>query len=190
MSFTSVSLPSPLLLHSSLFTVPLPPHSHSPHSPLMFVVAPVIVNLTASPFTGVSQGIPLNLTCEAVGGPTLNVAWATPTGPMVGSVISIDSVTADDAGEYRCEVTTETETTNESITIRGKGGSLAHLRILSVTAPYSSPLTAYNMWKKKVNAQRLYVHINIYTCKCIIFANWNVCICIDLYSRIRICTHT
>ena len=85
----------------------------------MPVVAPVIVHLTASPSTGVSQGIPLNLTCEAVGGPTLNVTWTTPTGPRVGRVISIDSVTADDAGEYRCEVTSEAGTTNDSITIRG-----------------------------------------------------------------------
>ena len=86
----------------------------------MSVVAPVIVNLAASPSTGVSQGIPLNLTCEAVGGPTLNVTWTTPTGPRVGSVISVDSVTADDVGEYRCEVTSEAGTTNVSITIRGE----------------------------------------------------------------------
>ena len=86
----------------------------------MPVVAPVIVNLTASPSTGVSQGSPLNLTCEAVGGPTLNVTWTTPTGPRVGRVISIDSVTADDAGEYRCEVMSEAGTTNDSITIRGE----------------------------------------------------------------------
>ena len=86
----------------------------------MPVVAPVIVNLTASPSTGVSQGIPLNLTCEAVGGPTLNVTWTTPAGSRVGCVISIDSVTADDAGEYRCEVTSEAGTTNDSITIRGE----------------------------------------------------------------------
>ena len=86
----------------------------------MPVVAPVIVNLTASPSTGVSQGIPLNLTCEAVGGPTLNVTWTTPAGPRVGRVISIDSVTANDAGEYRCEVTSEAGATNDSITIRGE----------------------------------------------------------------------
>ena len=86
----------------------------------MPVVAPVIVDLTASPSTGVSQGIPLNLTCEAVGGPTLNVTWTTPTGPRVGSVISVNNVTADDEGEYRCEVTTEAGTTNDSITVRGK----------------------------------------------------------------------
>ena len=86
----------------------------------MSVVAPVIVNLTASPSTGVSQGIPLTLTCAAVGGPTLNVTWTTPTGLRVGSVISVDNVTADDAGEYRCEVTTEAGTTNDSITIRGE----------------------------------------------------------------------
>ena len=119
MSFTSVSLPSPLLLHSSLsllydlLTLP-------PLSLLMPVVAPVIVNLTASPSMGVSQGSPLNLTCEAVGGPTLNVTWTTPTEPRVGRVISIDSVTADDAGVYRCEVTSEAGTTNDSISIRGE----------------------------------------------------------------------
>ena len=86
----------------------------------MSVVVPVIVNLTASHSTGVPQGSPLNLTCEAVGGPTLNVTWTTPTGLRVGSVISVDNVTADDAGEYRCEVTTEAGTTNHSITVRGK----------------------------------------------------------------------
>ena len=69
----------------------------------------------------VSQGIPLNLTCEAVGGPTLNVTWTTPTGLRVGSVISVDNVTADDAGDYRCEVTSEAGTANDSITIRGEG---------------------------------------------------------------------
>ena len=80
----------------------------------------------------------------------------------MGSVIYVDSVTADDAGEYRCEVTqTEAGTTNESITIRGEQGSLAHLRIFPVTTPYSSPLTAYNMWKE-VNAQHLYVRINVH----------------------------
>ena len=85
------------------------------------VVAPVIVNLTASPSTGVSQGVTLNLTCEAVGRATLNFTWTTPTGPRLGSVISVDNVTANDAGEYRCEVTSEAETTNDSITITGEG---------------------------------------------------------------------
>ena len=48
------------------------------------------------------------------------MTWTTPTGPRVGSVISVDSVTADDAGDYRCEVTSEAGTANDSITIRGK----------------------------------------------------------------------
>ena len=99
------------------FTSPSP--SPSPFSS-MSVVAPVIVNITASPSTGISQGMPLNLTCEAVGGPTLNVTWTTPTGPQVGSVFSVDNVTADDAGDYRCEVTSEAGTANDSITIRGE----------------------------------------------------------------------
>ncbi len=60
--------------------------------------------------------------CEAVGGPTLNVTWTTPTGPEVGSVISVDSVITDYAGEYRCEVTSEAGTTNDSITITGERG--------------------------------------------------------------------
>ena len=90
----------------------------------MSVVAPVIVTFTASPSTGVSQGMPLNLTCEAVGGPTLNVAWATPTGPRVGSVIFVDIVTTDDAGDYRCEVTSEGGTASNSITVRGEGFEL------------------------------------------------------------------
>ena len=93
----------------------------SPPPLLTSEVAPVIVNLTASPSTGVPQGLTLTLTCEAVGGPTLNVTWTTPTGPRVGSVISVDNVTADDAGEYRCEVMSEAGTTNDSITIRGEG---------------------------------------------------------------------
>ena len=128
MSFTSVSLPSPLLLHSLLFTVLLPPHSPSTSCPVFHipVVAPVIVNLIASPSMGVPQGSLLNLTCEAVGGPTLNVTWTTPTGPRVGRVISIDSVTADEAGEYTCEVTTEAGTTNDSITIRGESSRDGH----------------------------------------------------------------
>ena len=84
------------------------------------LVIPKIQNLTASPSMGVSQGSPLTLTCAAVGGPTLNVTWTTPTGPRVGSVISVDNVTADDAGEYGCEVTSEAGTTNDSITIRGE----------------------------------------------------------------------
>ena len=114
MSLTSVSLPSspPLPLHSL--------HFHLPSSPPLSVVAPVIVNLTASPSTGVSQGSPLNLRCEAVGGPTLNVTWTTPTEPRVGSFISVNNVTADNAGEYRCEVTSEAGTTNDSITIIGE----------------------------------------------------------------------
>ena len=106
----------------------LPPLSH-PLSPsrlslslfIISVVAPVIVNFTASPSTGVSQGMPLYLTCQAVGGPTLNVTWSTPTGLRAGPVISVDSVTADDAGDYRCEVTSEAGTATDSIPIRGEG---------------------------------------------------------------------
>ena len=48
------------------------------------------------------------------------MTWTTPTGPRVGSVISVDNVTADDAGEYICEVMSEAGTTNDSITIRGE----------------------------------------------------------------------
>ena len=49
------------------------------------------------------------------------VTWTTPTGPRAGSVISVDNVTADNAGEYRCEVTqAEAGTTSDSITIRGE----------------------------------------------------------------------
>ena len=107
----------------------LPPLSHPP-SPsrlslslfIISVVAPVIVNFTASPFPGVSQGMPLKLICEAVGGPNLNVTWTTPTGRRVGSAVSVDSVTADDAGDYRCEVTTEAGTTSDFITVRGEMG--------------------------------------------------------------------
>ena len=114
MFFSSVSLPSPL---------PLPfysLHFHLPSPPQLSVVAPVIVDLTASPSTGVTQGSPLNLRCEAVGGPTLNVTWTTPTGPRVGSVVSVNNVTADDAGNYGCEVMSEAGTTNHSIPIRGE----------------------------------------------------------------------
>ena len=85
-----------------------------------FSISLCIVNFTASPYLGVSQGMPLYLICEAVGGPTLNVTLTTPTGLRVGSVISVDSVTADDSGDYRCEVTSEAGTANGSITIRGK----------------------------------------------------------------------
>ena len=92
----------------------------------MSVVAPVIADLTARPSTRVSQESLVDLMCEAVGGPTLNVTWATPTGPRVGSVISVDNVTADDAGEYTCKVTTEAGTTNDSITIRGESSMDGH----------------------------------------------------------------
>ncbi len=50
------------------------------------------------------------------------MTWTTPTGPRVGSVISVDSVTTDDAGEYTCEVTSEAGTINDSITITGERG--------------------------------------------------------------------
>ena len=73
MFFSSVSLPSPLPL--PLYSL----HFHLPSPPQLSVVAPVIVDLTANPSTGVTQGSPLNLSCEAVGGPTLNVTWTTPT---------------------------------------------------------------------------------------------------------------
>ena len=48
------------------------------------------------------------------------MTWTTPTGPRVGSVISVDNVTADDAGDYRCEVTSEAGTANDSTAIRGE----------------------------------------------------------------------
>ena len=78
------------------------------------------MNISATPSTEVPTGTQLNLTCEAVGGPTLNVTWTTPSGPRVGSTISVDSVTAVTAGDYTCEVTTEAGTTSDSITISGK----------------------------------------------------------------------
>ena len=66
--------------------------------------------------------MPLYLTCEAVGGPTLNVTWTTPTGQRVGSAVSVDSVTGDDAGDYRCEVMSEAGTATDSITVGGEMG--------------------------------------------------------------------
>ena len=118
-AFQLPSLPFLYSLPMNLSSNPLPLPQYS-----LIVVSPVIVNFTASPFPGVSQGIPLNLTCEAVGGPTLNVTWTTPTGPRVGSVIFVDIVTADDAGDYRCEVMSEAGTANDSITVRGEGFSV------------------------------------------------------------------
>ena len=38
----------------------------------------------------------------------------------MGPVILIDNVTADDAGDYTCEVMSEAGTTNSSIAIRGE----------------------------------------------------------------------
>ena len=111
-SSSSISLSSPLPITSpSLHPTPL-------LSPV--IVVPVIQNLTATPSTGISQGMPLNLTCEAAGGPTLNFTWTTPTGPRVGPVIIIDNVMADDAGDYTCEVTSEAGETNSSIAISGE----------------------------------------------------------------------
>ena len=52
------------------------------------------------------------------------MTWSTPTGRRLGSVISVDSVTADDAGEYRCDVTSEAGTATDSITTRGEGDLL------------------------------------------------------------------
>ena len=49
------------------------------------------------------------------------MTWSTPTGLRAGPVISVDSVTADDAGDYRCEVTSEAGTATDSIPIRGEG---------------------------------------------------------------------
>ena len=114
-----------LLLHSCYhLLLPLPQSCHHILSLafLLSVVAPEIVNFTANPSTRVSQGMPLNLTCEAVGGPTLNVTWVTPSGPRVGSVIFVDSVTAVNAGDYRCEVTSEGGTANGTVTIKSEGG--------------------------------------------------------------------
>ena len=54
------------------------------------------------------------------------MTWTTPTGLRVGSVISVDNVTADNAGEYTCEVTSEAGTTNDSITIRGESSRNGH----------------------------------------------------------------
>ena len=88
-----------------------------------------MLTITASPSTGVPQGMPLNLTCEVVGGPILSVMWTTPTGPRMGSVISVGSVMTDDAGEYRCEVMSDRSTTDDSITIRGEGSCRENLVI-------------------------------------------------------------
>ena len=87
----------------------------------LYAAAPVVLNIAAVPSTAVYQGTPLTLTCEVVGDPTLNVMWTTPTGPMVGSVIIVNSVTANNAGDYTCEVTSDGRTVNISITITGEG---------------------------------------------------------------------
>ena len=79
------------------------------------------MNILASPSIGVPRGAAINLTCVAVGGPILNVTWTTPAGPRTGSVISVNSVTADDAGIYRCEVVSEAGTTSGFISIIGEG---------------------------------------------------------------------
>ena len=47
--------------------------------------------------------------------------WTTPTGPMVGSVIIVNSVTANNTGDYTCEVTSDGRTVSISITITGEG---------------------------------------------------------------------
>lgn len=78
------------------------------------------MNILASPSIGVPQGATITLTCEVAGGPILNVTWTTPAGPRTGPIISVDSVTADDAGVYRCEVVSEAGTTSSSIAIIGK----------------------------------------------------------------------
>ncbi len=68
------------------------------------------------------------------------MTWTTPTGPRVGSVISIDNVTAGDAGEYRCEVMSEAGTTNDSITIRGEASRDGHRHGSKVVAQQCGPL--------------------------------------------------
>lgn len=47
--------------------------------------------------------------------------WTTPTGLRVDSVIIVNNVTANNTGDYTCEVTSDGRTANISVTITGEG---------------------------------------------------------------------
>lgn len=117
-SFPATPPPLPLTF---FYPSPLSFFSLSTPRLLYMIVAPLIVNILVTPSIGVPRGAAINLTCQAVGGPIRNVTWTTPAGPRTGSVISVNSVTADDAGIYRCEVVSEAGTTSGSIFIIGEG---------------------------------------------------------------------
>ena len=71
----------------------------------------------------------------------------------MGSVISVDNVTANDAGEYRCEVMSEAGTINDSITIRGEGDRFGEENEVFIGARGDKVVVAYTPLSEQLRIQ-------------------------------------
>ena len=68
-------------------------------------VPPYNLTIEATPDERVEYLSDVNLTCSAVGGPTLNYTWSSPLGDDTsGSVLQIVGATEPDEGVYTCTV--------------------------------------------------------------------------------------
>ena len=84
-------------------------------------VVPYNLTIEASPGVQVEYTAGLNLTCNAMGGPTLNYSWVLPNGMEEdGSVLVVNMVTEMEDGEYVCTVTSEAGSTSVSISVLGE----------------------------------------------------------------------
>ena len=90
------------------------------NSTAILTVVPYNLAIEADPGIHVEYGSSIILTCDAMGGPTLNYQWNLPSGMRKnGSVLVIDSVTDSDDGEYNCTVTSEAGKTSTTISVLG-----------------------------------------------------------------------
>ena len=93
---------------------------HCNYSIAILTVVPYNLAIEADPGTHVEYASSIILTCDAMGGPTLNYQWDLPSGLReAGSVLVIDSVTDSDDGEYNCIVTSEAGEVSTTISVLG-----------------------------------------------------------------------
>ncbi|XP_037621009.1 vascular cell adhesion protein 1-like isoform X2 [Sebastes umbrosus] len=84
----------------------LPPVVMSQNITAIVLYKPQLASSHPDPIT-VTEGKPLQLSCSAEGNPTPSYTWMLPSAhlsPLDGSVLTINSVTSSDEGQYICSV--------------------------------------------------------------------------------------
>ena len=79
------------------------------------------LSIDASPDVQLLQGAATTLSCNALGGPTLDYTWILPSNEKVNTTnITISDITEEDDGIYICSVMSEAGISNISTTLIGQ----------------------------------------------------------------------